>query len=202
MIELLTIPEKEYQQLNKRLEEYQAERTELQERYITRSKELTKEIHAIQDRIARDKRIRERRGPEYMQYRYKKMLEMYNNGTSYEDIAKEFHIATSTVRYNVERMIRIGHRITLKQHLKKTEGVVNDTLPLEVLMYGAIRVMTALNKHNIKTVGDYYKMKDKVKLSDTVINTVEHEIEWASKRYFNDLEWKQKNERYSFFYGQ
>ena len=202
MIELLTIPEKEYQQLNKRLEEYQAERTELEERYRTRSKELTKEIHAIQDRIARDKRIRERRGPEYMQYRYKKMLEMYNNGTSYEDIAKEFHIATSTVRYNVERMIRIGHRITLKQHLKKTKGVVNDTLPLEVLMYGAIRVMTALNKHNIKTVGDYYKMKDKVKLSDTVINTVEHEINWASKRYFNDLEWKQKNERYSFFYGQ
>ena len=202
MIELLTIPEKEYQQLNKKLEAYQAERTELEERYRTRSKELTKEIHAIQDRIARDKRIRERRGPEYMQYRYKKMLEMYNNGTSYEDIAKEFHIATSTVRYNVERMIRIGHRITLKQHLKKTKGVVNDTLPLEVLMYGAIRVMTALNKHNIKTVGDYYKMKDKVKLSDTVINTVEHEINWASKRYFNDLEWKQKNERYSFFYGQ
>ena len=202
MIELLTIPEKEYQHLNKKLEAYQAERTELEERYRTRSKELTKEIHAIQDRIARDKRIRERRGPEYMQYRYKKMLEMYNNGTSYEDIAKEFHIATSTVRYNVERMIRIGHRITLKQHLKKTKGVVNDTLPLEVLMYGAIRVMTALNKHNIKTVGDYYKMKDKVKLSDTVMNNVEHEINWASKRYFNDLEWKQKNERYSFFYGQ
>ena len=51
-------------------------------------------------------------------------------------------------------------------------------------------------------VAEIYKMKDKVKLSDTVINNVEHEIEWASKRYFNDLEWKQKNERYSFFYGQ
>ena len=199
MIELLTIPEKEYQQLNKRLEEYQAERTELEERYRTRSKELTKEIHAIQDRIARDKRIRERRGPEYMQYRHNKMLEMYNNGTSYEDIAKEFHIATSTVRYNVERMISIGHRMTLKQHLKKTEGVVNDTLPLEVLMYGATRAMNALNKHHIKTVGDYYKMKDKVKLSNAVIEDVEHEIEWASKRYFNDLKRKARGD---FYYGQ
>ena len=101
MIELLTIPETEYQQLNKRLQEYQAERKALEERYRTRSKELTKEIHEIQDRIARDKRIRERRGPEYMQYRNAKMLEMYENGASYEDMAKEFEIAVSTVKNKV-----------------------------------------------------------------------------------------------------
>ena len=198
MIELLTIPEKEYQQLNKRLQEYQAERKALEERYRTRSKELTKEIHEIQDRIARDKRIRERRGPEYMQYRNAKMLEMYENGASYEDMAKEFEIAVSTVKNKVERMIRIGHMITLKQHLKETEGVVNDTLPLEVLMYGATRAMSALNKHHIKTVGDYYKMKNKVKLSNAVIEDVEHEIEWASKRYFNNLK---RKARYDFYYG-
>ena len=198
MIELLTIPEKEYQQLNKRLQEYQAERKALEERYRTRSKELTKEIHEIQDRIARDKRIRERRGPEYMQYRNAKMLEMYENGASYEDIAKEFEIAVSTVKNKVERMIRIGHMITLKQHLKETEGVVNDTLPLEVLMYGSTRAMNALNKHHIKTVGDYYKMKNKVKLSNAVIEDIEHEIEWASKRYFNNLK---RKARYDFYYG-
>jgi transposase len=199
MIELLTIPEKEYQQLNKRLEEYKAERKELEDAYRTRSKELTKEIHAIEDRIARDKRIRERRGPEYMQYRNAKMLEMYKNGTSYEEIAKEFKISKLTVRHQVERMICIGHMITLKQHLKATEGVVNDTLPLEVLMYGSTRAMSALNKHNIKTVGDYYKMKNKVKLSNAVIEDVEHEIEWASKRYFNNLK---RKARYDFYYGQ
>jgi DNA-binding CsgD family transcriptional regulator len=199
MIELLTIPEKEYQQLNKRLEEYKAERKELEDAYRTRSKELTKEIHAIEDRIARDKRIRERRGPEYMQYRNAKMLEMYENGASYEEIAKEFKISKLTVRHQVERMIRIGHMITLKQHLKATEGVVNDTLPLEVLMYGSTRAMSALNKHNIKTVGDYYKMKNKVKLSNAVIEDVEHEIEWASKRYFNNLK---RKARYDFYYGQ
>jgi len=198
MIELLTIPEKEYQQLNNKLEEYQAERKELEERYRTRSKELTKEIHEIQDRIARDKRIRERRGPEYMQYRNAKMLKMYENGASYEDMAKEFEIAVSTVKNKVERMIRIGHMITLKQHLKETEGVVNDTLPLEVLMYGSTRAMNALNQHHIKTVGDYYKMKNKVKLSNAVIEDVEHEIEWASKRYFNNLK---RKARYDFYYG-
>ena len=198
MIELLTIPEKEYQQLNKRLEEYKAERKELEDAYRARSKELTKEIHAIEDRIKRDKRIRERRGPEYMQYRNAKMLEMYESGASYEDIAKEFKIAVSTVKNKVERMIRIGHMITLKQHLKETEGVVNDTLPLEVLMYGSTRAMSALNKHNIKTVGDYYKMKNKVKLSNAVIEDVEHEIEWASKRYFNNLK---RKARYDFYYG-
>ena len=199
MIELLTIPEEEYQQLNQLLEEYKSERKELEERYRTRSKELTKEIHEIQDRIARDKRIRERRGPEYMQYRNAKMLEMYEGGASYEEIVKEFEISKLTVRHQVERMIRIGHMITLKQHLKETEGVVNDTLPLEVLMYGSTRAMSALNKHNIKTVGDYYKMKNKVKLSNAVIEDVEHEIEWASKRYFNNLK---RKARYDFYYGQ
>ena len=198
MIELLTIPEKEYQQLNKRLEEYKAERKELEDAYRTRSKELTKEIHAIEDRIKRDKRIRERRGPEYMQYRNAKMLKMYEGGASYEEIAKEFEISKLTVRHQVERMIRIGHMITLKQHLKATEGVVNDTLPLEVLMYGSTRAMSALNKHNIKTVGDYYKMKNKVKLSNAVIEDIEHEIEWASKRYFNNLK---RKARYDFYYG-
>ena len=152
MIELLTIPEKEYQQLNKRLEEYQAERTELEARYRTRSKELTKEIHAIEDRIKRDKRIRERRGPEYMQYRNKQMFEMYKNGTSYEDLAQEFKISKLTVKNIIERQIRFINIIKLKEHLNKTEGIVNDTLPIEVLMWHAIRVMTALNKHHIKNL--------------------------------------------------
>jgi hypothetical protein len=65
-------------------------------------------------------------------------------------------------------------------------------------MYGATRAMNALNKHHIKTVGDYYKMKNKVKLSNAVIDDVEHEIEWASKRYFNNLK---RKARYDFYYG-
>jgi len=199
MIELLTIPEKEYQELNRLLEEYKAERKELEEAYRARSKDLTKEIHAIEDRIKRDKRIRERRGPEYMQYRNKKMYDMYNNGKSYEDLATEFEISKLTVKNIIERIIRFENIIKLKEHLKKTEGIVNDSLPLKVLMWHASREMTALNRHNIKTVGDYYKMKDKVKLKNSVMDAVEHEIEWASKRYFNDLKRKARGD---FYYGQ
>lgn len=199
MIELLTIPDKEYQQLNTKLEEYKAERKELEEAYRARSKDLTKEIHAIEDRIKRDKRIRERRGPEYMQYRNKQMFEMHKNGISYENIAQEFEISKLTVKNIIERQIRFINIIKLKEHLKKTEGIVNDTLPIEVLMWHASREMTALNKHNIKTVGDYYKLKDKVQLKSSVIDAVEHEIEWASKRYFNDLKRKARGD---FYYGQ
>ena len=199
MKELLTISDKEYQKLNKLLEEYKAERKSLEEAYRARSKDLTKEIHAIEDRIKRDKRIRERRGPEYMQYRNKKMYDMYNNGKSYEDLATEFEISKLTVKNIIERIIRFENIIKLKEHLKKTEGIVNDTLPIEVLMWHASREMTALNRHNIKTVGDYYKMKNKVKLKNSVMDAVEHEIEWASKRYFNDLK---RKERYDFYYGQ
>ena len=199
MIELLTIPEKEYQQLAKQLDEYKAERTELEERYRTRSKELTKEIHAIEDRIARDKRIRERRGPEYMQYRNEKILEMHENGTSYENLAKEFNIAVSTVKSVIERYYAFKHIRMLRTHLKQTDGIVNDSLSISALLWHKTRQATALKNINVATVGDYYKMKDKVKLSDTVINTVEHEIEWASKRYFNDLERKARGD---FYYGQ
>ena len=196
MIELLTIPDKEYQQLNTKLEEYKAERKELEEAYRARSKDLTKEIHAIEDRIKRDKRIRERRGPEYMQYRNKQMFEMHKNGTSYEDLAQEFKISKLTVKNIIERIIRFENIIKLKEHLKKTKGIVNDTLPIEVLMWHASREMTALNRHNIKTVGDYYKLKDKVQLKNSVIDAVEHEIEWASKRYFNDLKRKARGDFY------
>ena len=199
MIELLTIPDKEYQQLNTKLEEYKAERKELEDAYRARSKDLTKEIHAIEDRIKRDKRIRERRGPEYMQYRNKQMFEMHKNGTSYEDLAQEFKISKLTVKNIIERIIRFENIIKLKEHLKKTEGIVNDTLPIEVLMWHASREMTALNRHNIKTVGDYYKLKDKVQLKNSVIDAVEHEIEWASKRYFNDLKRKARGD---FYYGK
>jgi len=41
-------------------------------------------------------------------------------------------------------------------------------------------------------------MKNKVKLSNAVIEDVEHEIEWASKRYFNNLK---RKARYDFYYG-
>ena len=199
MIELLTIPEKEYQQLNKRLEEYQAERTELEERYRTRSKELTKEIHEIQDRIARDKRIRERRGPEYMQYRNEKIIEMHENGTSYEELSKEFKIAVSTVKHVIERYYTHRYIRMLKTHLKQTDGIVNDSLSINALLWHKARQAQALKNMNVVTVGDYYKMKTQGKISDSIQECVENEIEWASKRYFNDLK---RNARGDFYYGQ
>jgi len=202
MIELLTIPEKEYQQLNKRLEEYQAERKELEERYRTRSKELTKEIHEIQDRIARDKRIRERRGPEYMQYRNEKIIEMHENGTSHEDLAKEFKIAVSTVKHVIERYYTFRYIRMLKTHLKQTDGIVNDSLSINALLWHKTRQAQALKNMNVVTVGDYYKMKTQGKISDSIRECVEHEIEMAPKRHAVDKKWEQERERYNFYYGQ
>ena len=202
MIELLTIPEEEYQKLNSKLEAYKTERAELEETYRTRSKELTKEIHAIEDRIARDKRIRERRGPEYMQYRNEKIIEMHENGTSYEDLSQEFNIAVSTVRNVIERYYTHKYIGMLRKHLKQTDGVVNDSLSINALLWHKTRQATALKNMNVHTVGDYYKTKVHGKISQSIQECVEHEIEWASKRYFNDLKWKQKRERYNFYYGQ
>lgn len=198
MIELLTIPEKEYQKLNSKLEAYITERQELEETYRTRSKELTKEIHAIQDRIARDKRIRERRGPEYMQYRNEKIIEMHENGTSYEDLAKEFNIAVSTVKHIIERYYTRKYIGMLHKHLEQTDGVVNDSLSMNALLWHKARQATALKKINVHTVGDYYKIKTQGKISTSIQECVEHEIQWASKRYFIDLK---RKERGDFYYG-
>ena len=202
MIELLTIPEKEYQELNKLLEQYKIEREQLEEAYRARSKDLTKEIHAIQDRIARDKRIRERRGPEYMQYRNEKIIEMYENGTSYEDLSQEFNIAVSTVRNVTERYYTRKHIGMLHKHLKQTDGVVNDSLSISALLWHKARQATALKNMNVVTVGDYYKMKTQGKISDSIQECVEHEIVWASKRHAIDKKKKQERERYNFYYEQ
>jgi transposase len=202
MIELLTIPDKEYQQLNTKLEEYKAERKELEEAYRARSKDLTKEIHAIEDRIKRDKRIRERRGPEYMQYRNEKIIEMHENGTSHEDLAKEFNIAVSTVKHVIERYYTHRHIRMFKTHLKQTDGIVNDSLSINALLWHKARQAQALKNMNVVTVGDYYKMKTQGKISDSIQECVEHEIEMAPKRHAVDKKWEQKRERYNFYYGQ
>jgi len=202
MIELLTIPEKEYQKLNTALEAYKTERAELEETYRTRSKELTKEIHAIEDRIARDKRIRERRGPEYMQYRNEKIIEMHENGTSYEDLSQEFNIAVSTVRNVIERYYTHRHIRMLHKHLKQTDGVVNDSLSISALLWHKTRQATALKNMNVVTVGDYYKMKTQGKISDSIRECVEHEIEMAPERHAFEKKWEQERERYNFYYGQ
>jgi len=202
MIELLTIPEKEYQKLNSKLEAYQAERKELEETYRSRSKKLTKEIHAIQDRIARDKRIRERRGPEYMQYRNEKIIEMHENGTSYEDLSQEFNIAVSTVRNVIERYYTRKYIGMLQTHLKQTDGVVNDSLSISALLWHKTRQATALKNMNVHTVGDYYKAKANGKISKSIQECVEHEIVWASKRHAIDKKREQERERYNFYYVQ
>jgi len=201
MIELLTIPEKEYQKLNSKLEAYQAERAALEETYRTRSKELTKEIHAIEDRIARDKRIRERRGPEYMQYRNEKILEMHENGTSYEDLSQEFNIAVSTVKHVIERYYTRKYLGMLQTHLKQTDGIVNDSLPMNALLWHKARQAQALKNMNVITVGDYYKIKTQGKISKSIEKCVEHEIVWASKRHAIDKQREQERERYNFYYG-
>jgi len=202
MIGLLTIPEEEYQKLNSKLEAYQAEREQLEETYRTRSKELTKEIHAIQDRIARDKRIRERRGPEYMQYRNEKIIEMHENGTSYEDLSKEFNIAVSTVKHVIERYYTHKYIGMLRKHLKQTDGVVNDSLSISALLWHKTRQATALKNMNVHTVGDYYKAKANGKISKSIQECVEHEIVWASKRHAIDKKREQERERYNFYYVQ
>ena len=203
MIELLKIPEKEYQRLNQALETYKAERKKLEDTYRSKSKELTKQIHEIEDRIARDKRIRERRGPEYIQYRNEKIIEMHENNTNYEDLAKEFNIAVSTVRHVIDRYYTQKYIGMLRKHLKQTDGVVNDSLSISALLWHKTRQAQALKNMNVNTVGDYYKTKANGKISQSIQECVEHEIEWASKRYFNDLKWKQKREeRYRFYYGQ
>jgi hypothetical protein len=198
MIELLKIPEKEYQKLNQALEQYKTEREQLEEAYRARSKELTKEIHKIEDRIARDKRIRERRGPEYMQYRNKKMLEMNDNGVSFEDLAKEFNISVYTVRNKIERWTYFRLLDRLNKCLEKTEGVVNDLIPIDALLWHKSRQARALKKMDVNTVGDYYKMKTKNKISNNIQEVVENEITWASKRYFDNLKRKQRG---NFYYG-
>ena len=183
MNELKTMPDNEYNKLLSLLEGYKSERKELLNNYRKQTKQLTFKIDRLEANIQKERRIRQRRGKEYTAARNEKMLQMYMDGVAYKDLAKEFKITHYTVRSTIDRIIRRKNIAKRWELLKKTNGVVNDSFPIETILWYEFGMVKSLKNKNINTIGDFYKLKNKLKISEHVQEKIEQEIKWSEKRY-------------------
>ena len=183
MNELKTMPDDEYNKLLSLLENYKSERKELLDNYRKQTKKLTFKIDRIEANIQKERRIRQRRGKEYTAARNEKMLQMYMDGVAYKDLAKEFKITHYTVRSTIDRIIRRKNIAKRWELLKKTNGVVNDNFPIETILWYEFGMVKSLKNKNINTIGDFYKLKNKLKISEHIQEKIEQEIKWSEERY-------------------
>lgn len=183
MNELKTMPDNEYNKLLSLLEGYKSERKDLLDNYRKQTKELTFKIDRLESNIQKERRIRQRRGKEYTAARNQKMLQMYIDGVACKDLAKEFKITRYTVRSTIDRIIKRKNIAKRWELLKKTNGVVNDSFPIETILWYEFRMLKSLQNKNINTIGDFYKLKNKLKISENIQEKIEQEIKYSEERY-------------------
>ena len=183
MNELKTMPDNEYNKLLSVLEGYKSERKELLENYRKQTKKLSFKIDKLEDSIKKEKRIRERRGKEYIAARNKQMLQMYMDGLTCEDLAKQFKVTNYTVKSTIDRMIKRQRIAKRWEFLEKNNGIINDSCPIENILWYEFRVLKSLQDKNINTVGDFYKLKNKLNISENIQDKIEQEIKYSEERY-------------------
>ena len=183
MNELKTMPDNEYNKLLSLLEGYKSERKKLLDNYRKQTKELTFKIDRLEANIQKERRIRQRRGKEYTACRNQKMLQMYMDGVACKDLSKEFKISCYTVKSTVDRMIKRKNIAKRWELLKKTNGVVNDSFPIEIILWYEFGIVKSLKSKNINTIGDFYKLKNKLNISENIQNKIEQEIKYSEERY-------------------
>lgn len=183
MNELKTMSDNEYNKLFSLLEGYKSERKELLDNYRKQTKQLTFKIDRLEDSIKKERRIRNRFGKEYTRARNEKMLQMYMDGVDCKDLAKEFKISPYTVKYTIDRIITRKNMAKQRELLKKTNGVVNDSFPIETILWYEFRMVKSLKNKNINTIGDFYKLKNKLKISEHIQEKIEQKIKWSEEGY-------------------
>ena len=183
MNELKTMPDNEYNKLLSLLEGYKSERKELLDNYRKQTKELTFKIDRLEANIQKERRIRERRGKEYIASRNQKMLQMYMDGVACKYLAKEFKITYHTVRSTIDRIIKRKNIAKKWELLKETKGVVNDSFPIETILWYEFKQLRSLKSKNINTVGDFYKLKNKLNISQHIQEKIDEEIKYSEERY-------------------
>ena len=183
MNELKTMPDNEYNKLLSLLEGYKSERKKLLDNYRKQTKELTFKIDRLEANIQKERRIRQRRGKEYTAARNEKMLQMYMDGVTCKDLAEQFKITRYTVKHTIDRIIKRKNIAKRWELLKKTNGVVNDSFPIEIILWYEFGIVKSLKSKNINTIGDFYKLKNKLNISKNIQDKIEQEIKYSEERY-------------------
>lgn len=195
MNEFKTISNNELNKYKTLLNNYKNERETLKENYHKKSKSLTSKIHELEHIIIKEDGIRNKRGKYWVQYKKMQILKLYESGEKIENIANKFDTTKQSVINSIEDICWHKKRIELRKHLLKTDGNINDSLPLDILFYRNIFQSHIYKDKGILNVGDFYKnIKN---LNKREIKKVENEISSVQSMY---KYWKENDSKKDWSY--
>lgn len=194
MEQIKTISDSKLNEYKSLLEDYKYERNKLKEKYHEQSKVLTSKIHDIEHIITKEDGIRNKRGKYWIDYKKEQILKLYKSGELIENIANKFQTTKQSIINAIEDKYWYEKKIELRKHFLKTDGIVNDSLPLDALFYRHFFQSLIYKDKGILTVGDFYKNKNI--LNKREIKKVENEISNVEFWYQYWKEQKDKEWRY------
>lgn len=193
MSEFKTIEDYKLKEYKTLLNDYKHEREILKQKYHERSKILTSKIHEIEHIITKEDGIRNKRGKYWIDYKKEQIFKLYKSEELIENIANKFQTTKQSIIKAIEDKYWYEKRIELRKHLLKTDGIVNDSLPLDTLFYRHIFQSHIYKDKGILTVGDFYKNinilnKREIKKVQNEISDVEFWYQyWKEKQ---NKEWR------------
>jgi len=195
MSEFKTISDNKLIEYKNLLENYKHEREIVKQKYHERSKILTSKIHDIEHIITKEDGIRNKRGKYWLDYKASEIFKEHESGMSIENIADKFETTKESVKNVIERKYRFINRMKLRNYFKKTNGLINDSLEIDVLFYWNIVTATKYKNKGINTLADFYKnmknlTKHEIKKIESQIESAKHNFEYWERQ-------KQKKWRYN-----
>ena len=195
MSEFKTIEDTKFNEYKTLLNDYKCEREKLKENYHNRSKILTSKIHEIEHILTKEDGIRNKRGQYWVQYKKMQILKLYKAGENIENIANKFETTKQSIIKAIEDISWYEKRIELREHLFKTDGIINDSLRLDALFYRHIFQSHIYKDKGIINVGDFYKNINN--LNKREIKKVENEISSVESIY---KYWKENDSKKDWSY--
>ena len=195
MSQFKTMPDDEFKKYNNLLNEYKNEREIVKKNYYERSKILTSKIYELEHIITKENGIRNKKGKYWIDYKASEIFKDYESGMSIENIADKFETTIQSVKNVIENKYRFINRMKLRNYFKKTNGLINDSLEIDVLFYWNIVTATKYKNKGINTLADFYKnmknlTKHEIKKIESQIESAKHTFEYWERQ-------KQKEWRYN-----
>jgi len=190
-----TMSDDEFKKYNNLLNEYKNEREVLKENYHKNSKKLTSKIYELEHIVTKENGIRNKKGKYWIDYKADQIFKEHESGMSIENIANKFETTNQSVKNVIESKYRFINRMKLRDYFKKTNGLINDSLQIDVLFFWNILTASKYKNKGINTLADFYKNINNLTKSE--ITKVESAVVNAQRVFKYWEEQKNKEWRYN-----
>jgi Mor family transcriptional regulator len=195
MMQFKTMSDDEFKKYNNLLNEYKNEREVLKENYHKNSKKLTSKIYELEHIVTKENGIRNKKGKYWIDYKADQIFKEHESGMSIENIANKFETTNQSVKNVIESKYRFINRMKLRDYFKKTNGLINDSLQMDVLFFWNILTASKYKNKGINTLADFYKNINNLTKSE--ITKVESAVVNAQRVFKYWEEQKNKEWRYN-----